>query len=159
VICILSAKFLFNNIESIMDQFVEFLGNHPMLSAAWVGIFIAIIVTSIRIKLSPIKQLTPQELTFSVNREQGVVLDIRPEKDFKASHILDAKHITTEKINKNEFATLEKYKDKPIIVVCTAGITASKVAAQLFKAGFTKASLLKGGMNAWTGAGLPVAKK
>jgi len=142
-----------------MEQFLEFLANHPVLSAAWVGIFIAIIVTSIKIKLSPIKQLSPQELTFAVNREEGVVLDIRPEKEFKASHILDAKHITTEKVNNNDFATLEKFKDKPIIVVCTAGITAAKVADQLFKAGFSKASLLKGGMNAWTGAGLPVSKK
>ncbi|WP_206483104.1 rhodanese-like domain-containing protein [Thalassotalea sp. G2M2-11] len=142
-----------------MEQFITFLSNHPILSAAWVGIFIAIIVTSIKIKLSPIKQLSPQELTLSVNREDGVVVDIRTEKDFKASHIIDAKHLSTEKVNNNDFATLEKYKDKPIIVVCTAGITASKVANQLYKAGFSKASLLKGGMNAWTGAGLPVVKK
>ncbi len=142
-----------------MEQFTEFLANHPMLSAAWVGIFIAIIVTSVKIKLSPIKQLSPQELTFSVNREQGVILDMRSEKEFNSSHILDAKHISKEKVNNNDFAALEKYKDKPIIVVCTAGITASKVADQLYKAGFTKACLLKGGMNAWTGAGLPVVSK
>ena len=142
-----------------MDQFIEFLANHPMLSAAWVGIFLAIVVTSIRIKLSPIKQLSPQELTLAVNREDGIVLDIRAEKDFKASHIIDAKHITTEKVNNSDFVALEKYKDKPIIVVCAAGITAAKVANQLYKAGFNKACLLKGGMNAWTGAGLPVVKK
>lgn len=142
-----------------MEQFSTFLANHPMLSAAWVGIFVAIIVTSIRIKMSPIKQLSPQDLTFAVNREDGVVVDIRSEKEFKNSHILDAKHISTEKVNNNDFAALEKHKDKPIIVVCAAGISASKVANQLLKAGFTKASLLKGGMNAWTGAGLPVAKK
>ncbi|MEW6990644.1 rhodanese-like domain-containing protein [Colwelliaceae bacterium 6441] len=142
-----------------MEQFSAFLVSHPMLSAAWVGIFIAIIVTSIRIKMSPIKQLSPQELTFSMNREEAIVLDIRPEAEFKKSHILDAKHISPEKVKNNDFATLEKYKDKPIIVVCTAGITAAKVSDQLFKAGFSKASLLKGGMNAWTGAGLPVAKK
>ncbi len=142
-----------------MEQFTEFLANHPMLSAAWVGIFVAIVVTSIKIKLSPIKQVSPQELTFMVNKDQGVVLDIRTEKEYRNGHILDAKHITTDKVNNNDFATLEKHKDKPIIVVCAAGMTASKVAQQLYKAGFAKASLLKGGMNAWTGAGLPVAKK
>ncbi|WP_284244061.1 rhodanese-like domain-containing protein [Thalassotalea insulae] len=142
-----------------MEQFIEFLANHPMLAAAWVGIFIAIVVTSIKIKLSPVKQFSPQELTLAVNREQGVVLDIRAEKEFKAAHIIDAIHLAKEKIDNNDFAALEKHKDKPIIVVCTAGITAAKVAEQLFKAGFTQASLLKGGMNAWTGAGLPVVKK
>jgi len=129
-----------------------------MLSAAWVGIFIAIVVTSIRIKMSPIKQVSPQELTLLVNREDGVALDVRPEKDFKKSHILDAKHLTSEKINNNELATLEKYKDKPIIVVCTAGITAATSANKLHKAGFSNVSILKGGMNAWLGANLPVKK-
>ncbi|GAA6204804.1 MULTISPECIES: rhodanese-like domain-containing protein [Thalassotalea] len=142
-----------------MEQFSSFLASHPMLSAAWVGIFIAIIVTTIRIKMSPIKQLSPQEVTFTMNRDNGIVLDIRAEKDFKNSHIIDSKHISAEKLKNNDFSALEKYKDKPIIVVCAAGITASKAADQLLKAGFTKASLLKGGLNAWTGAGLPVVKK
>jgi len=142
-----------------MEQFTTFLAAHPMLSAAWVGIAIAIIFTSIRIKMSPVKQLNNQELTFLVNKEEGLVLDIRGEKEFKASHILDAKHLASDKVSNNDFASLEKHKDKPIIVVCTAGITASKVANQLVKAGFSQVNLLKGGMNAWTGAGLPVVKK
>ena len=58
----------------------------------------------------------------------------------------------------NDFSSLEKHKDKPIIVVCAAGINATKVANQLLKAGFSQVNLLKGGMNAWTTAGLPVVK-
>jgi len=141
-----------------MEQIITLATNHPMLSAAWVGIILMIIFTSVKIQLSPIKKVSPQELTFLMNNSDGVVLDIRAEKDFKVSHILDAKPFTTEKANKKEFATLEKYKNKPIIVVCYAGITASTVANQLFKAGFTEVNLLKGGMNAWTGAGLPTSK-
>jgi len=142
-----------------MEQFTTFLAAHPMLSAAWVGIAIAIIFTSIRIKMSPIKQLNNQELTFLVNKEEALVLDIRGEKEFKASHILDAKHLASDKVSNNDFTSLEKHKDKPIIVVCAAGMTATKVANQLLKSGFAQVNLLKGGMNAWTGAGLPVVKK
>ena len=142
-----------------MDQFTAFLANHPMLTAAWFGIFFAIIVISIRIKLSPVKQLSPQDLTFAVNKEQAVVVDIRTEKEFRTARILDAVHLPSDKANKSEFSTLEKYKNKPIIVVCAAGVSASGVAHKLVKAGFEQVSLLKGGMNAWTGAGLPVAKK
>jgi rhodanese-related sulfurtransferase len=98
-------------------------------------------------------------MTFLMNREDGVVIDIRNEKEFKTSHILDAKHLPAEKVTNNDFASLEKDKDKPIIVVCTAGMSASKVASQLMKAGFSQVNLLKGGMNAWVSAGLPVAKK
>ncbi len=134
-------------------------GNHPLLSLAWVGIVVGLIVVTILIKMSPIKQLSPQELTFLMNKEEGLVVDIRAAKEFQGSHILGATHFSAEKANKNEFSSLEKHKDKPIIVVCAAGMTATKVANQLLKAGFANVNLLKGGMNAWVGAGLPVAKK
>lgn len=143
----------------VMEQLMEFAGNHPMLSVAWVGIVVAIIVITVMIKMSPVKQVSPQELTFLVNKEQGVIVDIRAEKDFKTSRIIDSVHLPIEKANKNDFASLEKHKDKPIIVVCAAGLTASNVANQLIKAGFANVNLLKGGLNAWVGAGLPVAKK
>lgn len=142
-----------------MDQLMTFASNHPLLILAWVGVIVALIVVTVLIKMSPVKQLNPQELTLLVNREQGVVVDIRSEKEFRTSRILDSVHLATEKANKNDFASLEKYKAKPIIVVCTAGMTASKVANQLLKAGFSNVNLLKGGMNAWVSAGLPVAKK
>jgi len=136
----------------------QFLAGNPLLSAAWFGIAIAIIILTIRIKLSPIKQLNTQELTFLVNKEQALVVDIRTDKEFKASSIIAAKHLTSDKVKNNDFTGLEKHKDKPIIVVCAAGITATKVANQLLKAGFSQVNLLKGGMNAWTSAGLPVVK-
>ncbi|WDD99497.1 rhodanese-like domain-containing protein [Thalassomonas actiniarum] len=141
-----------------MEQLIAFAGNHPMLSMIWLILVILLIGTSIKMKLSPIKAITPQELTFLVNREDGVVVDIRTEKEFKTSHILDSINLSNEKISNNDFVSLEKHKDKPIIVVCAAGMTAGKVANQLLKAGFSKVSLLKGGMGAWSGAGLPVAK-
>jgi len=134
-----------------MEQLIAFATNHALLSAAWVAIVVLIIFTTIKIQLSPIKKISTQELTFLMNKEEGVVVDIRSEKDFRAGHILDAKHISSEKANNSEFASLEKYKDKPIIVVCAAGNL-------LYKAGFTKTSLLQGGMNSWVSGGLPVSK-
>lgn len=142
-----------------MDELLTFASNNQLLSMIWVAIVILITVISIKIKLSPIKQLNPQELTLLVNREEGVVLDIRPEKEYKSSHIIDAISFSAEKLKLNDFTSLEKYKDKPIIVVCAAGMTASKVANDLYKAGYLKASLLKGGMNTWVAASLPVSKK
>jgi len=142
-----------------MEQFITFASNNGMLSAVWVALVVMIIVTTIKIMMSPVKQISSQDLTFLVNREEGVALDIRSEKDFKASHILDAISLPNEKITKNGFTSLEKHKDNPIIVVCSAGISAVKTANDLHKAGFARVSVLKGGMGAWTGAGLPVTKK
>lgn len=141
-----------------MEQFITFATNNGMLSAVWVALVVMIIVTTIRINLSPVKQISSQDLTFLMNREQGVALDIRTEKDFKAGHILDSINLTNDKIIKNGFSSLEKHKDNPIIVVCSAGLSAVKVANDLHKEGFARVSVLKGGMGAWTGAGLPVTK-
>ncbi|PHR83666.1 MAG: rhodanese-like domain-containing protein [Colwellia sp.] len=142
-----------------MEQFIAFASNNAMLSAAWVALVVIIIGISIKIQMSPIKQISPQDLTFLMNREEGVTLDIRSEKDFNTNHILDAVGLTNEKITKNGFASLEKHKENPIIVVCSAGISAVKVANDLYKSGFSRVSVLKGGMGAWTSAGLPVTKR
>jgi rhodanese-related sulfurtransferase len=141
-----------------MDQLITFAMSQSLLSTIWLFIVLMIIVMTIRIQMSPIKQLSTQQMTFLVNRESGVVVDSRSEKDFKAGHIVDALHLGNDKVSKNDFSSLEKYKDNPIIIVCSAGMSAGKVASQLAKAGFTRVSLLKGGMNAWLSAGLPVTK-
>ena len=141
-----------------MEQLIAFATNNGMLSAVWVALVVMIIVTTIKMQLSPVKQISTQDLTLLMNREEGVALDIRKEKEFKAGHILDAKHLSSEKITKNGFASLEKYKDKPIIVVCNAGMSAVPIANDLHKNGYTRVSVLKGGMNSWTSAGLPLAK-
>ena len=109
-----------------MEQLITFATNNGMLSAVWVALVVMLIVTSVKMQLSPIKQISTQDLTLLMNREEGVALDIRKEKEFKTGHILDAKHLPSEKITKNGFASLEKYKDKPIIVVCNAGISAGR---------------------------------
>jgi rhodanese-related sulfurtransferase len=142
-----------------MEQFITFASNNGVLSAVWVAIVVMILVTTIKISLSPIKQISSQELTFLMNKEEGIALDMRSEKEFNMGHILDAVNLTNDKITKNGFVSLEKHKENPIIVVCSAGLSASKVANDLHKAGFARVSILKGGMGAWTGAGLPVTKK
>ena len=142
-----------------MEQFITFASNNGLLSAVWVALVVMIIVTTIRINLSPIKQISSQELTFLMNKEEGITVDVRSEKDFNAGHILDAISLSNDKITKNGFVSLEKHKEKPIIVVCSAGLSATKVANDLLKAGFARINILKGGMGAWTSAGLPVTKK
>jgi rhodanese-related sulfurtransferase len=141
-----------------MEQLIAFATDNALLSAAWAAIVILLIFTTIKIQLSPIKKITTQELTFLMNKEDGLVVDIRVEKEFKAGHIIDSKHLSSEKSNSNDFTSLENHKDKPIIVVCAAGLTSAKVANSLYKAGFTKTSILKGGMNSWLSGGLPVSK-
>lgn len=142
----------------MMEQLITFAENNAMLSMAWLAIVSMLVFITIKSKLSPVKEINTQELTLKVNREDAQVIDIRSEADFKKGHILGSKHLTVEKVNNNQLQGLEKAKDKPIIVVCTAGMTALPVARKLLKAGFTQVSSLKGGFSGWQSANLPVTK-
>ena len=51
---------------------------------------------------------------------------------------------------------LAKFKNKPIIAVCDSGMSSMKAVDALRKSGFESTYNLKGGMAAWTQAGLPV---
>lgn len=141
-----------------MEQFIEFVGNHYILSSAWIVIVVLIIYSFASSTFSAIKELSPQDATLLMNKEDAILLDIRPAAEFKKGHILGAKQLKAEQINQADFGPLEKSKDKPIIVACAMGMTAKRTASQMLKAGFTKVSVLKGGMNSWQGANLPLSK-
>ncbi|OUS23414.1 rhodanese-like domain-containing protein [Thalassotalea sp. 42_200_T64] len=141
-----------------MDQYITFAVNNPMLSMAWLAIATMLVFITIKSKLSKIKEISTQQLTLLVNRENGVIVDIRSEADFNKGHIIGSKQHSLEKINNNDLVALEKEKANPIIVVCAAGMSASKAANALAKAGFAQVNILKGGFSAWQSASLPVAK-
>ena len=141
-----------------MQQIFEFAQNHPILSLFWVGTLLAIIGTTFSSLTAKFKMVTSAELTLLVNRSDATVLDIRAIDEYKKGHITGAKNIPLDQLP-NQLTTLENQKDKPIIVVCFAGMSARGAAATLRKAGFSAVSVLGGGMNAWTAANLPVVKK
>lgn len=141
-----------------MQQYLEFAGNHPYLSLAWAGIFIALLVSWVQSLVSKIQFVSPTELTIKVNREDAQLVDIRSADDFKKGHITGARNMPLAQFA-SQVATLEKNKDAPIIVICQAGMSAQGAAKQLIQAGFSKVAVLRGGMGKWQEANLPVVKK
>lgn len=141
-----------------MEQYLEFAGNHPYLSLAWVGILLLLLVTWVQSLLSKMQFVTPTELTLKVNREDAVILDIRSVDDFKKGHITGARNVPLAQL-KDQLASLEKDKTKPVIVVCQAGMSAQGAAKQLLAGGFNQVAVLRGGMGKWLEASLPVVKK
>ena len=141
-----------------MDQMVEFVTNHYILSGLFAALLAALIYTTVASQLSSLKELSTHEATLLMNKEDAYILDIRPPAEFKKGHILGSKQIKAELVTKGDFAPLEKSKDKPIIVVCAMGMTSKRTASQMLKAGFENVVTLKGGINAWQGANLPITK-
>ncbi|WP_293751410.1 rhodanese-like domain-containing protein [uncultured Paraglaciecola sp.] len=141
-----------------MDQMVEFVTNHYILSGLFAALLAALIYTTVASQLSSLKELSTHEATLLMNKEDAYILDIRPAAEFKKGHILGSKQIKAELVTKGDFSPLEKLKDKPIIVVCAMGMTCKRTASQMLKAGFENVVTLKGGINAWQGANLPINK-
>ena len=141
-----------------MEQFVVFLGNNPLLSTAWIVLFILLVSSFVSGALSKVKELSTQDATLLINKNDAVVVDIRKQAEYRQGHILGAKHVSDEDVKKGDFSSLEKHKGKPIIVVCAMGMSAKKVSQTLLKQGHTSASVLKGGMASWQNANLPVSK-
>ncbi len=142
-----------------MAQFMDFVSANPLLCAAWLALFGMLIYSLFSASLRSFKMISPTELTTLVNRESGQVIDIRPIDSFRKGHIAGAKNLVESKITENNKAELEKYASHPIIVVCESGMTANKVCTRLTQMGFESVYNLRGGMQEWRQANLPVATK
>jgi len=140
-----------------MNEIMQFAQNHMALTSAWVVVAIVLAVTQFRQMASAPKGVNTQTLTNMVNRENGVVVDIRSQADFNKGHIHGAINIPLAKI-KDSVTDLEKYKSTPIIMVCASGISVIGACSTLQKSGMEKVFKLTGGMNSWVGDNLPVVK-
>ena len=90
--------------------------------------------------------------------EDYTILSIRQEKDYAEAHIPGALHIPFGKGMQERFSEIPT--DKPVVVYCYTGQTASQTMAVLRMLGY-EAYNLAGGMGdaekgtGWLGAGLP----
>ncbi|QSX30151.1 MULTISPECIES: rhodanese-like domain-containing protein [Shewanella] len=141
-----------------MQEYIEFFRSNPMLSLAWAGLFMALIVSVFKSVTSKVKNISHQELVQLVNKQGAKVVDVRGKEDFRKGHIVDALNISMAEIKNNQLSALESAKTSPIILVCNAGMTSSQAAQLLVKQGFEQVFNLKGGMGDWQAANMPVSK-
>ena len=134
-----------------------FLARNPMLSLALAGITVAIVYTELMRVFRGFKGLRPAELTALINREDALVVDLRPAAEFEKGHIPGSKNVQMAQFDPENKA-LAKAKSLPVVAVCKAGMTAVDAAKRLRKAGFEKVYVLEGGIGAWQQADLPLAK-
>ncbi|MDU4434008.1 MAG: rhodanese-like domain-containing protein [Pluralibacter gergoviae] len=141
-----------------MQEIMQFVGRHPVLSIAWIGLLAAVIVTSLKGLTSKVKVITRGEATRLINKEDAVVVDLRQRDDFRKGHIASAINLLPTDIKANNLGELEKHKDKPISVVDGSGMQAQDPASALNKAGFERVFVLKDGVAGWSGENLPLVR-
>jgi len=134
-----------------MALFLEFLTQQWILVAALLAVIIMLVMHEAR-KSGP--SLSPQQAINLINAQQGVFLDLRDAADYKQGHIVDALHIPAGKLA-DRMAELEKYRGKPIVLVCKMGQQSGAAGKQLKAQKFEQVYKMSGGMMEWGNLQLP----
>jgi rhodanese-related sulfurtransferase len=133
---------------------MEFAGNHTLLVFALVTSLLLAVFTELRRKATGMMAVQPTDAVKLINND-AVVLDMRSAESFSRGHIVGARNVPMDELD-GHLDKLARFKSKPVVAVCDAGITSSKAVNTLRNSGFESVYNLKGGMNAWGQAGLPV---
>ncbi len=139
------------------EELLAFLGRNQMLSLILVILTVAIVYNEIARLFRGYKALRPAELTVLMNRENALVVDLRPGTDFAKGHISGSKNVQMSQFDP-ESKQLGAAKALPVVLVCKTGSTANDAAKRLKKAGFQNVYVLEGGIGSWQQADLPLVK-
>ena len=108
-------------------------------------------------RIRGIKDVNTVEAIELINHKNAVILDVREEAEYKSGHLLNAKWLPLGKLD-DRIGELERYRDKPIVVVCRSGQRSASACSKLSKQGFTQAYNLAGGVMGWQKSNLPLEK-
>ena len=135
-----------------MERILEFTNNNLLLVTGLVVSLLVLIFSELRRKATGLINIESAEAVRLIN-DGATVVDIRGADAFARGHITIAKNMPQDELAARR-ETLNK--QKPLVAVCDTGVTTNRAVASLRKAGFESVYGLKGGMNGWTQAGLPV---
>ena len=103
------------------------------------------------------KKLSPSEATRKINKEEALVVDLRPSQEFSSGHIAGSINVQVDKLEQH-LTTKRHSKETPVILVCKTGVASKKLGVSLIKAGYLDVNVVSGGMMTWEGNGMPLSK-
>jgi rhodanese-related sulfurtransferase len=138
-----------------MDEYTQFFLTHWVLSCAFIGLLLLLIVNEVLNKLQGTKLLSAQDVTLLINQEQAVLVDLRSSQAFSEGHIIHALNFPLDKLTAN-MDKLNQSKTKNIILICKNGQTSITATKLLQKHGFANIAVLRDGIQGWQQAKLPL---
>ena len=138
----------------MLAQIFEFIGNHYLLVGVFVFLLVAFFVHESR---RGGRAVSASDLVALVNREGAVVLDVRDKQEYASGHITGALNLPYATFDAR-LGELEKYQDKPVVLVCKMGQHSGPIGRKLKARCFAEVRRLSGGMAEWTASGMPVVK-
>lgn len=107
-----------------MQEIMQFVGRHPILSIAWIALLVAVLFTTFKGLTSKVKVITRGEATRLINKEDAVVVDLRQRDDFRKGHIAGATNLLPSEIKANNVANWKSTKTSRLswstVLVCSA---------------------------------------
>ncbi len=140
-----------------MEQYVFFITNHWILASLLAVVLAIFIVNEFLQRRLGTTAISPEAAVQWINHQEAVVFDCRSESLFVSGHILGSERVSLTTLDK-KINSLQKYLNKPIIVTCLMGQESPKLVEKLKQNGFQNMVILKGGIDAWKAAGLPLVK-
>ena len=137
-----------------MDRIFEFAGNHTLLVAGLLGSFFLAVFYELRQKANGLINVEASDAVRLINND-ALVLDLRSAESYGRGHIVNARNLTADEVD-TRVPGLAPDKSKPVVAVCDNGISSNRSVMALRKMGYESVYGLKGGMNGWIQAGLPV---
>ena len=101
--------------------------------------------------------LTAQGAVQLINRQRGVLVDVREPEEYAAGHPIGAKNVPLNQLEA-KLASTVKNKTVPLLLICASGTRAQRAVAVAKKLGYEQAQAVAGGLKSWKEANLPVEK-
>jgi rhodanese-related sulfurtransferase len=160
-ICLYGLSASFFVLIQKLDRFVEVeLMEFVTQNLLWIAIAlisgVALIYPALR--SANTKSVTPAQAVMLINRQHAVLVDVRDAAEHAAMRIASAQLIPLGELA-GRVQDLNKYKSRPVVLLCASGSRSLKGVEILSKAGFEQVFNLDGGIKAWKDAGLPVTSE
>lgn len=136
---------------------MQFVINNWYLFLALIVVLALLIGPTAMQRMHGIQSLSPAQAVLLVNRQSGTFADVSEPTEYKAGHIPNAINLPLSALDQGA-GPLNKYKERPVVVVARASNRALKAATTLRKRGFASVHVLAGGLAAWEKENLPLEK-
>ncbi|MBT3548310.1 MAG: rhodanese-like domain-containing protein [Gammaproteobacteria bacterium] len=130
---------------------MEFISNNIILFIALIILVILIINLETKSLFGKVQKLSCDELTKLLNNSKINLLDFRTKEEFSAGHIITAKNLSLDDIEKVSLKS-----DNPYVAYADTDTDALKAATMFSKLGIQKIFYLEGGIKSWIENNMPL---
>ena len=136
-------------------ELIQFLQGELLLTGTLLALIILLIVNIYGDTFKKYVVVDTHAAVSLMDDDELIILDVREEKERSSGFINNDINIPMSQV-KNKMGSLDKSKN--ILVYCKSGTRSDQISGFLSKNEFQNVSSLKGGLNAWQKAELPIQK-